>query len=301
MSEPIKLISPFRGEFGIKLMRHVPAVHAMEGRKAIVCEPGERLLYPSCEAYFDCARADDFSRRDQYAKDMDIEALECDAMNATRAYYPGDTIELVRTDESMPRKYFKPESDWQVTEGPWLDEIVICPRWRNYGAAKNWPWWNRLAWLLNEKRLKNPWDYHPKPVAIGAYDSTDRSVGHALFDETTVMPGYEHCALRVAVHYLLNAKLCISTCAGLAHLAMWCGCPLLLISDGPECKVAPGPVRLGDGTIAHPEYWPIKMDRYRAQNHLGADLMVLPDSWNNPELVCETALAYLEHGVKSCP
>ena len=273
-------------------MRHVPAVHAMEGRKIVVCEPGEELLYPSAESHMICERANDDDRRDLISKDKGIDVIESNFMCKAKSLWATADFRIFRTSESMPRAYFKPESDYDP--GMFID-VVICPRLREYGKEKNWPHWNRLAWLIgNRTDIRYP-------VAIGAPDSSDLSVTMANWPPCTQFDDMRDRDLAAAVACLTNARLCIATDAGLAHLAMWCGCPLLLISDGPECRVAPGPVLNGDGSVAYDQYWPIKLDRYRAQNHLGADLMVVANSLNNPELVCETALAYLEHGVTTCP
>lgn len=273
-----RVVLPFRGEFGIKLMRHVPVVHAMSGKKIVCCEPGEDALYPSAAQVIYCSRKKDAERRDQYSKDA--EYVE-DMKHKMAEMFP--RASLVMTDVGMPKAYFKPKprkfAICGTIDGTKDIDVLICPRRREYGKEKNWPHWQSLADELSDRGLK--------VAAAGAPDSSVEV--HGVAKTWKCSPGM---TLDTAIDAMNRSKVVVATCAGLAHLAMWCGAPLLLISYGKEGLVAPGPARLGDGTIAHERYWPIKTERYAEQNHLGASFQVLTDSWDHPKMVADAAESF---------
>ena len=133
-SKKMKIILPFRGEFGMKLMRHVPQVNAITGDKIVCCEPGEEAFYPSASSYEICDKNNDDNRRESYQKDSDFIS---NYTNKLRKKY-GDGPKFIKTDQDMPCKYFipKPYVDFGIKT-----DIVVCPRKRKYGAEKNWKHW----------------------------------------------------------------------------------------------------------------------------------------------------------------
>lgn len=141
-------------------------------------------------------------------------------------------------------------------------DVVICPRKRGYGSDKNWPHWHRFERL-------------PGVFAAGAPDSSydvqcPRAWDHARF-------------LDASIEALRSARLCIATDAGLAHLAVLCGTPLLLITY--RGLVAPGPVRDADGRVMQPAYWPVRMEEYYHRANHTRSLIETVDGWEYPERV----------------
>lgn len=238
-------IAPFRGEFGLKLAYHVPAVYALGRGHTIGVEPGEEALYPLADEWRVVGRRHDDERHGN-----------ADSLRAEGVH--------VRGDLGGPR--FVPEP--HVRQGVTAD-VVICPRKRRYGSAKNWPHWQRLVEL-------------PGVFAAGAPDSSDDVDCPRAWDYGRF--------LDASIEAMRSARLVIATDAGLAHLAVLCGAPLLLITHGG--RVAPGPVVDADGRILEPEYWPVRMERYRAGNHTGSTI-VLIDGWEHPARVVEAARGIL--------
>lgn len=81
--------------------------------------------------------------------------------------------------------------------------------------------------------------------------------------------------LDMSIEMMLNARLVIATDAGLAHLAVLCGRPLLMVTaDGRPCPGYPWKVR-----------WE---EYYAAANWMDADIRML-DGWADPERVADVA------------
>ena len=73
--------------------------------------------------------------------------------------------------------------------------------------------------------------------------------------------------------------------AGLAHLAVLCGAPLLLITHNG--LVAPGPVSGSEGQVLEPGYWTVRLEEYyQRANHTGSPINV-SNAWQSPETVLE--------------
>lgn len=238
-ADPDIPVPVFRGEFGLKIRYHVPHVYAL-GPRIVEIEEGEEALYPLAREWRIVPRALDDSRHGG----------------------PGRYPREVR---------FQPVP--HVVQGVAAD-VVICPRWRRYGAAKNWRYWPSIAnWLRMDGY---------RVFAAGAPDSSGIS-------------GMGGCAcawefdrfLDASIEALRSCRLCIATDAGLAHLAVLCGTPLLLITY--RGLVAPGPVIASNGRIAEHEYWPCKLQEYyHSANHMNAPIVTV-DGWEHPERVRQTA------------
>lgn len=258
------VVLPFRGEFGLKVYYHVPAVHAI-GPDVIYCERGEEALYPSADRYVQVERNADGRRRNKYRRDRDfVSHAERDARN--RFTDP----ELLTPGWDAPRERFIPEP--VETHGITCD-VLVCPRKRDYGAAKNWPHWTWLTEQLQAEGLD--------VFAGGAPDSSyevpcPRAWEYERFLDATLE----------AMH---AADLVIATDAGLAHLAVLCGRPLKIISyrDG---IVAPGPNVNERGRKLADEFWPIHRHRYEEGAHTGSPWEIMPYTWNDPERVLEAAV-----------
>lgn len=146
--------------------------------------------------------------------------------------------------------------------------VVICPRKRQYGSGKNWEHWDFLAKTL------------PGVFSAGAPDSSYWVPGPRAWD----YPRF----LDASIEAMLLADLVIATDAGLAHLAILCGRPLLLITY--RGLVAPGPVMDPQGRVMEKEYWPVRLQKYYIEaNHQKARIVVLNDGWEDPSRVLQKA------------
>jgi hypothetical protein len=149
--------------------------------------------------------------------------------------------------------------------------VVICPRERRYGSAKNWPHWHMFEDL-------------PGVFAAGAPDSSydvqcPRAWDYARF-------------LDASVEAMRGARLVVATDAGLAHLAVLCGAPLLIITH--RGLVAPGPVLDPSGRAMQSAYWPVRLDEYYlSANHTGSPIETV-DGWERPERVLERVFQLAE-------
>lgn len=269
----MKIVLPFRGEFGIMVRYHVPAVAAIE-RPVLVChEPGLEALYPSCDRLI-VDRKKDAERRWTYDHDKDFVRMWKKRLSQS---YP--TARFITPDDRDPRRKehrFVPEP-WEPQRGDALaPDVVICPRKREYGPAKNWPGWRPLAGALKAEGLR--------VFSAGAKETSYRKLG---VDERAW--DYER-TLDATIEAMRAARLVIATDAGLAHLAVLCGAPLLLVGANGG-RVAPGQPTDGDGKPQAPEYWPIRIEEYyRAANHTGAMIEVAGHGWSQPAAVVARCL-----------
>lgn len=265
----MKVALPARGEFGLVVRYTVPAFHALPGPKVASIEPGMECLYPSADEYHYVTRIQDNMRRGTWpAGDRSyVHAVE----KELRGLYPG--AEIVRPQKGMPEARFVPEPHEVQGVGP--VDVVICPRKRSYGRDKNWDRWNWLADALAMRGLR--------VFAAGAPDSSDAVQCPRAWDHERF--------LDASVKAIRKARLVVATDAGLAHLAVLCGAPLLLVTH--EGKVAPGAVRDPDGRPMEPAYWPVRWKEYYvAANHTGAPMEMI-DGWEKPERVVDRAIELL--------
>lgn len=190
------------------------------------------------------------------------------------ALYPfaAEHVIVPRADDAsrrgMPPKLGVPETRFvpepNVTHGINPTDIVLCPRARKYGAEKNWN-----GWVLLAARL---WQAGLTTFAAGAPDSSERvPYSRLAWDEERF--------LDASIEAMRKTRLVIATDAGLAHLAVLCGAPLLIVTY--RGLVAPGPVINSAGKIAHEHYWPVRLDEYyRKAAHTGAPIETV-DGWED--------------------
>lgn len=247
----MRTVPVFPGEFGIKLLYHAPAVFALQGEYQCEIEPGEEALYPGAARHVLVERAGDDGR-------------------AGRRHWNGQPV-----GPDSPKRYFRPEPF--VREGIATD-LVLCPRKRRYGAAKNWPHWRQLADGLEAAGVRM--------FAAGAPDSSDpRAVQHMA--RSWDWPRF----LDASIEAIRSARLVVATDAGLAHLAVLCGTPLLLITY--RGLTAPGAVLDTRGQAMAPAYPPLRWDRYRGANHTGSPILECGEGWEYPDAVLAMALDHL--------
>lgn len=263
----IVAIPAWRGEFGLKVCYHVPAVHAIRGQKVVFIERGEQALYPSAREHIEVDRREDAARRNSYKKDG--AAVDEMAREIRRRYGAGARIML--PDATWPRKRFIPQP--HVRLGITCD-VVVCPRRRDYGSSKDWPHWPELTQQLVDAGLS--------VFAGGAPDSS--------YDVPCPVAWDFGRFLDATIEAMLSAQLVIATDAGLAHLAVLCGRPLLGITHADH-RVAPGPFVDEVGKVSRPEYWQVYRHRYDGANHTGSPITWLPWAWHDPGLVLREAVA----------
>jgi len=257
----MNVVLPFRGELGMKLWWHAPAVFALAGPKVVYIEEGEEALYPGAEKWIAVERNHDDRRRNHYGRDVEfVTPVEMVA----RARF-GASARYLKPDQKWPRKRFTPLPH-VPTE---VDcDVVVCPRKRNYGAGKNWDEWPALTARLTAEGLR--------VFAGGAADSSYDVPCEKAWDHERNLD-----ATIAAMH---SARVVVATDAGLAHLAVLCGRPLLMVTYGAGL-VAPGSVDDENGRPMEPCYWPVKMERYREANHLGSPITLVHHGWEDPERV----------------
>lgn len=251
------VVLPARGEFGLRIRYHVPAVHALPRPKAVYHEEGEEALYPSADETVVVPRIDDDRRAGTHPRsDVEFRA-ECSRDALER--FPGAMV--LETSPEMPQSWFTPSPVVMYGIDP---DVVVCPRRREYGSAKNWDAWPHLIRMLNSGGLR--------VYAAGAPDSS--------YEVDCPAAWHRARFLDASIEAMINGRLVVATDAGLAHLAMLCGADLLLVTY--RGLVAPGPVIDSSGEVAHETYWPVRLDEYyRQANHAGARIEVI-DGWEDP-------------------
>jgi hypothetical protein len=131
------VIRAYTGEFGLKILHHVPRVYAMGRGHVIEIEAGEEALYPLAKEWRTVPRAHDDTR----VRRPDLRGLPATGVR------------------------FVPEP--HVTQGITAD-VVIAPRRRNYVACKNWQHWPDVAQSLMDAGLS--------VFAAGVADASDTRV-----------------------------------------------------------------------------------------------------------------------------
>ena len=268
---PLNLVLPYRGEFGFLVGRHAPQIHALRGETIVACEAGLESLYPTARAFVNVDARPDVEKRARPESGLYGEWKSL--FRDTHGYPPDSRFIPPDVSDHAPRQYFVPTSTATV---PLAADVVICPRRRDYGTDKNWPAenWKQLSESLEAEGLR---------VFVAGTRGTS-------FDIRTragrAWDFLKHRPLDASIQAMHQARLTIATDAGLAHLAVACARPLLMISYR-NGLVAPGHDDVGN------EYWPIYLDRYEAENHRDSPLQVLHDSWDDPDLVANVALAHL--------
>ena len=134
----------------------------------------------------------------------------------------------------------------------WPCDVVICPG----GGPSATPRTDALAPLAYARRAGL------SVVAAGAPDS-----------RLTMASASPASAAADATLAAMRRPAAVVATDGLAHLAVACGRPLVMISCGPG--------------LTAPGYRPIRMDRYHKENHAGSPIHVVTDAWDAPERVVQ--------------
>jgi ADP-heptose:LPS heptosyltransferase len=250
MTQPIYL--PFRGEFGHKIMS-VPACLIRQGwhvDESFRCR--EQTLFAFLAANYRCLLLV-YPRHVPTASDsLYLQGLR-NQFRSTKGPLPG----LPKNMKTLARFIPAPSIVTGIET-----EIVICPRRRQVAPMRNWHHWEELVRCLSDHRV----------FAAGAPDSivTDlrcnASWNYARYLDTTI-------------EAMLAAKLVVATDTGLAHLALLCGRPLLVICHA-------------DG-LSGPGSHPVKHWRFHAENHANAPLMFQDHAWESHETVQRAAREFM--------
>jgi hypothetical protein len=245
-SSPVYL--PFRGEFGHKLMWHVPWIYS-EHAERVCCHEGEEALFPRAKSFHYVARLCDRERGDRTGSDETyIRGLE-------RLFALSRRPMARQPNEKVMRGFERFIPTPHEARGI-RSEIVLCPRAREVCPERNWSHWRRLAGDLSDLRL----------FAAGARESSvDLGIESAWDFERDIDS---------TIEAMLSARLVVSTDAGLGHLAMLCGRPLLVICH--------------KRTVYR---W-----RYRAANHVSAPLRFLNLAWDDPSKAVDSIREFLALG-----
>lgn len=246
----MKIFLPYRGEFGHKIMWHVPTVYGCKEEKVVCCEQGEEALFPNALDHVIVDRHDDNKRREYMRHE---EELYNSLKEVLSAKYNNPEFLFPRVGE--PHWFVpKPVQTFGIS-----CDIVICPRKRKYGYLKNWKHWHLLFDRISPKY---------RVFTAGAPDSSEE-IGNSI---AWKYPRF----LDATLEAILSSKVVIATDNGLAFLALLCGKPLILICYDGE-KTAPG-------------YPRINFPRYKKTNHLNVDIDTIPNSWNSVDPIIELLL-----------
>ena len=245
----MKIFLPYRSEFGLVCMFHAPQVYACKEEKAVVIARGMEALYPDCQYIYVEDRPDE----DKRANDKEF-ARQWKHEN--RKKYKG--AEFVYFSNRAEKEYFTPESTCKLDKYLAGERVAICARGREYGPDKNWSHWAKLVACLHQGGVGI--------VSIGDCDTSQH------------LGCYTCWGLDAAIAHLKRASLCLTTDCGVAHLAVMCGTPLAMISH------ADGIVADGHDDVGKP-YWPIKMERFGAENHLNSPIDIIKYAWQSHEPV----------------
>lgn len=245
----MKTIPAFTGEFGLLVRYYVPQAHTLCLHEPCIVE---------CEEGTESLFPDAYKHR--------IVERSTDHRERGGTGRPPDLgVEATR---------FRPEPFVDQVGGLGPTTVVICPRWMEYGEGKNWGGWPELQQALEALGVFT--------FAAGAPDSSHPGVaGRAAWH----YPRF----LDATIEAMRQAALVIATDAGLAHLAVLCGTPLLLVTY--RGLVAPGPVIDSKGRKVHDAYWPVRLREYYwepAMAHTRAPIHVI-DGWEDPEGVATRA------------
>lgn len=231
---------PFRGEFGHRVMWHAPWVY-QERAKIVCCEPGDECLFPTAKVFIEVPPPP----HDRYRSHRSLaDAMYLRSLRAKYEETRGPLSGCPENLSSLPRFVPQPREKRGIET-----DIVICPRRRELAPQRNWPHWHEL-----ERELSSNW----RVFAAGAKDSSHHTI---KCDAAWNYPRH----LDATVEAMLSAKMVVSTDTGLAHLAVLCGRPLMIICHG-NGYTGPGSNKV--------QYW-----RFHAANHMQAPIGFLNHSW----------------------
>jgi len=238
----MQTVKGWHGEFGLKLRFWIPQVTTLCGKEPthVTAEPGNEALFPLAKRITTAEATVSDNGRGAAGRPPDLGVPE------TRVPLSPYEMQGVKAEHGS--------IDW-----------VVCPRFREYGASKNWDAWPQLAHSIS--RLG-------RVFAAGLEETS-----YPIDPDAAVRAWDYDRELDATIEAMKMAKGVIATDAGLAHLAVLLGVPLILVTY--RDKVAPGPVIDSKGNKAADEYWQPRAEYYEGANWTGSPI-IRCDAWERP-------------------
>lgn len=254
------VVLPYRAEFGIRIRYHVPKVYGLPRPVVVFHEPGLEALYPNAERVLVSSRKDD----DRDSSDAKFVAR---VRKRAEAEFPDARILAIDRSTKLREKRFRPTPATFQIPGDEEFDVVVAPRYRDYGPSKNWDAWPEVSGGLMAAGLR---------VFAGGAKATSYDVPADDYSWN-----YSR-SLDATIEAIRRSRLVLATDAGLAHLAVLCAKPLLIVASSGGL-VAPGPVLDAKGRKTFDSYWPVRYGRYYARaNWAGVRIGLLPSGWEEP-------------------
>lgn len=266
------IILPHIGfEFGQLIMTHVRWVHCIPGTKVVCTRRGLEPLFPSAtEFFYDWSDVPDEQRHTKTIKATSTQLQLKAVQDHFRMKYPLAQIRF-------PIDGKKPQYFPNIPEGNFIPkplcpcptsqpDILVAPRYRKHGEARNYPHWQRVVDDLQDL------GYHP-----GLLGTRETSVDITGVPEHRKAWTYED-DLGVTLHWMSTAKMVLATDSGMAHLAVLAGAPLLVLYENR-------------GYVPGPEGWPWIMPHMKA--HAKAFCEPIVGCWTDPKVVQDALLRTL--------
>ena len=198
----------------MKWVRHInghPAKH-----KIVCTQKGSEALYPSAESFFyDWEQVADTKKNSRLHKTHDNHHYLCKLREQLKKVHP--EAEFV-----YPTLYLDNKREWNFIPEPSIKrglavDIVVGPRWRQYGMKRNFNHWQEVI-----SNLAN------RGFTIGAIGAEETSVPNL---KDVVYKSWDYDFLDAGIEMLRNCRLALMSCSGPAHLAVLCNAPLKVIYD----------------------------------------------------------------------
>lgn len=220
-------------------MWHAPRINAYDGEKIVCCERGQEALFPGASGYhFVDPRPEDKSKTARaYKKDRPL--FDRIREKLAPRFPAAEFLEPLGEGSKVEKRYIR----YKPKEAQGVDcDIVVCPRKRVLAPGRNWSYWPDLVENLTQR----------------GYSVFAAGSAEASFDVPCLRAWDYERFLDATIEAILSSRLVVCTDSGLAHLAVQCGKPILVVMY----KGRPGP---GSN-------WSIKWKRYQSENHLGSPI-----------------------------
>jgi hypothetical protein len=246
------------------LMKWVRHINGLKSDHKIVCTTkGSEALFPSAnEFYYDWEPVADAMKNCRLLRSRDNHKYLSGLREQFKQTYPN--AEFIYPSMELPN-----EKEWGFIPEPkikrgLLVDIVVGPRFRQYGEGRNFMYWQEVI----SKLAANGY-------TIGAIGAENTSVPNLV---DVVHKSWDYDFLDSGLEMLRNCRLALMSCSGPAHLAVLCGTPLKVIYDKPNRAV--------DGRG--------KWYMHIMQSVAVAYAEPILYGWNNPQKVVDETLLYLK-------
>lgn len=219
-----KCLLPWSGEFGWYIMIHVRRFHALKGYKIAVCDYGEECLYPTADEiyHFTDTTPDEVKRYGRPIPSILLRDIKRQIVSKHK------DIEFIHAAfERKLSKYkkisFKPDS---LKKRGIKTDILIAPRFRHGRyESMNYQWWPDIANdLLNDGYIT---------ALIGKEETS-----YPIYDNRLLKSWEIEDNVDCIVDLINNTGVVITSNSGIAHLAILCQAPLVMIGHegGPALR-----------------------------------------------------------------